>query len=310
MATSGVDLNEARAALAQPVPSVRVPFLADGEIDWRGLSAYVERCMTAGSAAIMLTYGDSLYSVLTDDEVAEVTRVVAAQVAGRALVIAADRSWWTGKTVVFARFCREAGADVIMVLPPDWTQSSTPDTLTRHYAAVAEEMPVMLVSTYMRTREMATSLAIIDQVYRDVPGVVGIKEDVGGEFGRQMTAMVAQRWAVVAGGSKRLHADLTPYGCQGYLSTLAVFHPELTRDYWQAVRASDSAKVERIVRDVDVPMFDMLKQSAGGFDAAMHGWAELVGIYGRWRRSPYHSLADGELNGLADRLSALGLLVR
>lgn len=220
MTTPSLDLTEVRAALAQPVASVRVPFLADGEIDQRGLCAYVERCVAAGSAAIMLTYGDSLYSVLTDDEVAEVTRVVMTQVAGRALVIAADRSWWTGKTVEFARFCREAGADILMVLPPDWTQSGTPDTLTRHYAAVAEEMPVLLVSTYLRARDMSTSLAIIDQVYHEVPGVVGIKEDVGGEFSRRMTASVAQRWAVVAGGSKRLHADLAPYGCQGYLSTL------------------------------------------------------------------------------------------
>lgn len=305
-----MDLTQARAALAHPVASVRVPFLADGEVDRHGLCAYVERCVTAGSAAIMLTYGDSLYSVLTDDEVAEVTRVVTNQVAGRSLVIAADRSWWTGKTVDFARFCREAGADLLMVLPPDWTHSGTPDTLTRHYAAVADEMPVMLVSTYMRTRDMATSLAIIDQVCRDVPGVVGIKEDVGGEFAHKMTASVAQRWAVVAGGSKRLHADLAPYGCQGYLSTLAVFHPDLMRAYWQAVQAGDDAETERIVREVDIPMFDLLKSSVGGFDAAMHGWAELVGIYGRWRRSPYHSLTDAQLDELAARLTDLQLLVR
>ena len=76
--------------------------MRDGEIDYDSLRGLVERGIEGGSTTMLLTYGDSLFSLLTDDEVAEVTRVVAEQTAGRAAVVAADRIWWTGKAVAFA----------------------------------------------------------------------------------------------------------------------------------------------------------------------------------------------------------------
>src|SRR5581483_6454129 len=90
---------ELQAALSSPLPSIRTPFLPDGVIDFDGLRRYVDRCLTNGAAALMLTFGDSLYTLLTDEEVVQVTRTVVEQTRKRAAVIAADRSWWTGKTV-------------------------------------------------------------------------------------------------------------------------------------------------------------------------------------------------------------------
>lgn len=288
--------------LAGPLASVRIPFLPTGDIDRAGLTAYVDRCIENGAGALVLTFGDSLYSLLTDDEVDDVTRLVVDAVHARVPLVAADRSWWTGRTVEFARYCNELGADALMVLPPDWTRSGTTETLVRHYDAVAAEIPVVLVSTYMVARGVADSLAIIDRVHETVNGVVAIKDDFGGEFGSRMTAAVSESWAVIAGGSKTLHSQLWPYGAVGYLSTLTPFRPDLTRRYWEATSAADAVEMARFVDETDRPMFDILRTAPGGFDAAIHGWCELAGIYGRWRRSPYHSLTDAELDTLHRQL--------
>ena len=66
----------------------------------------------------MLTYGDSLFTLLSDDEIFAVIRIVADQTGKRGLTVAVDGGWWSGKTVEFARYCREVGADVLMVKPP------------------------------------------------------------------------------------------------------------------------------------------------------------------------------------------------
>jgi 4-hydroxy-tetrahydrodipicolinate synthase len=302
------DGNEIRSALAGPVASVRTPFTADGGIDEAGLRAYVERAIAADVRAVVLTYGDSLLSVLEDAEIADITRVVVDQVGGRAVVVGAERSWWTGKAVEFARFCRECGVDILMVLPPDWTQSGTPETFADHYAQISEEIPVMLVTTYLRSRAVPVALKVIEETYRRVPGVLAVKEDVGGEFGRRMTAVVSPRWSVVAGGTKQLHTYLAPYGATGFLSTLAIFRPAVTRQYWRAFRGGDYPAMARIVRDVEMPMFGVLNGFVGGFDAALHGWCELAGIYPRWRRRPYRSLSDAELDLLRDSLHRIALL--
>jgi len=299
---------ELQAALASPIPSLRTPFLPDGEIDFDGLRAYVERCLANGAKALMLTFGDSLYSLLTDAEVGQVTRAVAEQTRKRAVVIAADRSWWTGKTVEFARYCKQVGADVLMVLPPDWAASGTPETLAQHYAAIAAEIPVMLVTAYLIPRGTASGLEIVERVYQDVPGVIAIKDDFGEEFGRRMTALVESRWTVIAGGTKQLHAYLAPYGCRGHLSTLLVYRPEIAHAYWRAFQEGDFAEMAKIVREIDIPMFDALSRCPGGFDAGLHAWCELIGLCGRWRRSPYRSLTDAEMEPFAESLRQLGLL--
>ena len=75
---------ELQNTLASPMPSIRTPFRKDGAIDFDGLDSYIETCLSNGAKALMLTYGDSLYSVLTDAEVADVTKFVVERAAGRA----------------------------------------------------------------------------------------------------------------------------------------------------------------------------------------------------------------------------------
>ena len=299
---------ELHAALASPIPSLRTPFTRAGEIDFAGLRSYVDRCIDHGAKALMLTMGDSLYSLLTDDEVVQVPQTVVEQAAGRAKVIAADRCWWTGKTVEFAQYCRQTGVDVLMVLPPDWAGAATVQTLVDHYAAVAAELPVMLVTGMFRERGQAFGLEMVERVYREVDNVVAIKDDFAEEFARRMTVLVHERWTVVAGGSKQLHFYMWPFGCHGLLSTLIHFKPEIAHRYFAATQAGDYLTAADTVRNVDMPMFDVLGASPGGFDAGMHAWAELCGIYRRWRRPPFYNMTDAEVEHLAEGLRQIDLL--
>ena len=286
--------------------SVHTPFTRDGEIDYGSLRGLVDRGIDAGSTTMLLTYGDSLFSLLTDNEVAEVTRVVAEQTAGRAAVVAADRIWWTGKTVAFARYAREVGADVLMVLPPDWAGSCTADTFVAHYGAAAEEIPVMVVTNvFSRSHELG--LDVLRRLRDEVPGVIAIKDDLVGVFARKMALLLDGHWAIISGGQKQNHFDLVHYGCDGYLSTFVTFAPQVTQAYWQAVQAAQWKEAARIIRDYDMPYFDYVLNVVGSFDAAVHGTYELFGLAQRWRRPPYHSLADEQMEALSQLFVELKL---
>jgi len=60
-----------------------------------------------------------LFSLLTDQEVADLTKATVEHTAGRAMVVAADKYYWTGKAVEFGQYARGLGADLVMVSPPD-----------------------------------------------------------------------------------------------------------------------------------------------------------------------------------------------
>ena len=303
-----VSREEVRAALTGPVTSVKIPFQRDGSIDFVGLRAYIEFVLAAGSRALILTYGDSLYSVLSDQEVGEVTRAVVEDAAGRALVVAGDRMWATPQAVAFARYAREAGAHLVMPLPPTWSNSPTVQDFVEHYAAVAAEMPVMIVTVALASYPMSERLEVIERTRDQVPGVTAIKDDVVGEFARRMSLLVYDRWAVISGGLKENHLSHLPYGCDGYFSTFMNFRPEVAYAYWRAVQGQDWATVRRIIGGIEAPWFELIAGLPGGFHAGIHGTLELFGICGRWRRKPYHTLSDAEMEPLRAFYRAHGWL--
>ncbi len=295
-----MDREEIRRALSGPVPSITTPFTRDGEVDYDGLRSMIDFDIAAGCRTVMLTAGDSHYICLSDEEIARVTKVTVEHTAGRAMVIAADRYYDTKRAVEFARYVREIGADILMVMPPDWADSCTPETLVEHYRAAAQHMPVMIVTNVFVRRGMDFGLKTMEMLLDRVDGVVAVKDDFCGEFARKMGLLVHGKWAVLSGGQKQNHLNNHPYGCDGYLSTFLGLKPEVARRYWNAIERNDLPEAVRVIRDYDMPFFDCVKTLPGGFDAGVHGALEIFGIAGRWRRPPYYSLNDEEMEALAD----------
>lgn len=292
-----IDRAWVRRSLTGPVTAVHPAFTRDGDLDEAGIRAHIEHNLDAGSGTILLTYGDSLHSILTDREVGDLLRIVISQTRRRAMVVAADRQWWTGEEIRFADFAREEGADLLMVLPPHWGGGNTEDSLVRHYATVAEHIPLMVVTAVFIANQ-ALGLRVIRRLRDEVPGIVAIKDDVVGDFARRVTTMVAEPWAMMSGGLKVNHLDLVPYGAVGYMSSFMHWYPPIAHAYWRAIEAGDLARAAEICRDYDHPFMDISTQLPGGFDAVYHGNRELFGIAGRWRRPPYHSLTDAEMDRL------------
>jgi 4-hydroxy-tetrahydrodipicolinate synthase len=296
-AANAIDRAWVRDSLTGPFSAVHPIFKRDGALDWDALRTQIERNLAAGSKTQLLTYGDSLHTLLTDQEVADVLRVVIEHTAGRAMVVAADRAWWTGKECEFADFALAAGADLLMVLPPNWGGGPTHDTYVAHYREVARHIPVMLVTAPFIANQ-ATGLAVIRTLRDTEPNVIAIKDDVTGEFARKMALAVHDQWAVFSGGQKQNHLDLAPYGCDGYMSTYLHFRPEVAHAWARAVAAGDLAACAEIIRVYDHPWFEYAAREAGAFDAMFHASQEVFGIGGRWRRSPYHSFTDEQMERL------------
>ena len=303
-----IDRARVREALTGPISSIRTPFNRDGSIDHDGLRQTIDFNIAAGSKTMLLTAGDSHYIALSDAEIAEVSCTVVEHTAGRAMVVTADRHYTTRQAVAFAQHVAETGADVHMVLPPDWAASCTTETLAEHYAAVARHIPVMIVTGVFSTRGEDFGLRTLEMILDRVQNVVAVKDDVCGTFARKLGLLAHDRWALFAGGQKQNHMNMHPYGCDGYLSTFVTFKPEIAHRYWSAVQAGDLSAAVAVIRDYDLPFFDLIMGFTGGFDAALHGVLEISGICNRWRPPPYYSLSDAEMETLTDELRAIKIL--
>ena len=303
-----MDRESVREHLVGPIPSIGTPFKRDGSIDLDSLRGMIEFDIAGGAKTILLTAGDSHYECLSDDEIAEVTRVTCEQTAGRAMVVAADRLHSTDRAIEFARFAQEAGADVVMCMPPNWARSCTPETLAEHYAAVAQHMPVMIVTNRFIPYGIEFGLRTVEIALDKSENVVAIKDDMRTLFARKLCLLAHERCAVFCGGQKQGHMNMWPYGCDGYLSTFCSFKPEVSDAYWAAIESKDIPAAVRIIADIDMPYFDLLFTLPGDFNAGEHATYEIYGLAERWRRPPYYSLNDGEVEQIADFFRTRGLL--
>ena len=120
-------ISEIKAAIDCPVPSISTPFRENGDIDWRSLDRIVDFLIENGAKALLVTNGDSLLSVLTDQETAELSRRVVKAAKGRALIMSGGKPWGGPQTLEFADFLREIGSDVYLPMIPDWAQSTSSD---------------------------------------------------------------------------------------------------------------------------------------------------------------------------------------
>jgi dihydrodipicolinate synthase/N-acetylneuraminate lyase len=294
-----MDRDEVRAHLTGPIGSIHTPFTRDGDVDYEGIRREIDAIVAGGGRTVLLTAGDSHYLCLSDEEIGRITQVTCQHTARRAMVVAADRWHSTGRAVAFARFAGEAGADVVMCLPPSWAGSCTPETLADHYAAVAQALPVMIVTGLFLQHSAAFGLETVARALDRSERIVAIKDDVCGDFARRLCLLAHSRCAMFAGGQKVNHLNMWPYGCDGYMSTFLMLNPGITHRYWNAIERSDLESARTVVRDYDMPLFDVLETFTGGWNAALHGALELFGLAGRWRRRPYYTLNDEEMERLA-----------
>ena len=289
---------DSKSIFSVPIPSIPTPFMPNGDIDFSALSNMLERYISWGSTVLMLTAGDSHFACMSDREIAEVTYAVLKQVRRRAYVIVADRYFATNAAVEFARETQARGADCYMALPPDWANSTMPDELIEHYRAIGKVMPVMLVTNLFAPRGAMTFGLEVCKRIADIPEIIAVKDDVCGYFGHALATLLGENKAIIAGGRKEIHFDLAAYGACGYLSTFARIQPEVTRVYWDAFQRKDYAAAIRVIKEITNPYSALTASFRGGSNAGIYGSLELAGLASRYRRKPYATITDADMEKL------------
>lgn len=287
--------DEIKDKLTGPVNSIPTPFLKDGQIDWDGFRNIIEVGISGGSGVSLLTYGDSQFDHLSDEEVAELTKCLVDHVAGRALTVAATRRWSNNKAVEFAHYCKELGADILMVLPSD---HALPQGKIVHYRQIADVMPLMLVG--WPPHEILDALV-------DHPNICSFKEDGAVDYAPDTMQKYSQYWKFMTGGGLWRNYTQWPWN-PAYFSFFSSFAPHVAKDYWTAYQRKDAEKAGCIIREIEKP-FGALANSVGGkFQALWRAAFELNGISARFLRAPMVSATDEEMEMLRDPIDELGLI--
>ena len=197
------------------------PFNNDGEIDFPGLSALVNRVVEEGADYLLALGTTSEYPTLSPEEKDDVLSCILEANAKRLPVMVGlggpNTQFMIRKLEHLARF----DVDAILTVTPYYNKPSQAGLLA-HYKAftAATDMPVFLYNVPGRTScnlELATTL----QIAAECPNVVGIKEASG--FMKQILQLICKRPDnfLVISGDDLLTLPLMAAGADGLISVLA-----------------------------------------------------------------------------------------
>lgn len=299
------DLSLVKERISGAIPSLNPMFNKDGSIDWVSTANILDFFVQSGAKTILLTYGDSLLSILTDKEVAELNKFAAETVGGRAMVIGCGKIWNFEQNLEFAEYCREIGCDVFIPVFPDWTHSADMNLMAECFKKLGKIMPLMILTNMLNGRGMP--VGVYDKLDID-SGVVAIKDDTPMPYGREMGIHIKDKFAYLSGGTKSFFLSHAPYGADGYLSVFARIFPEVSNAFWENYSNGNYKEAMDIVSKYELPLLDFWQSDGKQFDATIRGMYEVAGLGKRYRRAPYSSLNDAQMEQVRDFLQKLGLI--
>lgn len=128
-------------------PVAPTPFHPDGSVDYDGMKRVLDCMIDQGVDGICVLANFSEQFLISDDERAALTRLSLEHVAGRVPVIVTISHFATPIVVERARFAKDLGASIVMMMPPyhGALLKGTPDQTFEQFRAVGDVgIPIML----------------------------------------------------------------------------------------------------------------------------------------------------------------------
>ena len=298
------DVACVREAIHSPVPSITPQFFRDGEIDWKNTDNVIENCIAGGAKALLVTHGDSLLHILSDEETTELNRHVAQISCGRAMVIACSKQWPHKLMREFAERSKEDGCDLIIPFYPNWCGGLDKDAVVICMKELGAIMPIMLLSCMMGN---GIPQDVLDR-FSNNDGLVAMKDDSGSVYGKNILSHIRDRIAYLSGGRAYNFLDTAAYGADGYLSVYARMYPQISGRFWSAYTGGNMREAISLVERYDIALFaEFIAKNGMDFSAVIQGMYETAGVGSRWRRFPYSSLNDEQMDKLKSFVSERGL---
>jgi 5-dehydro-4-deoxyglucarate dehydratase len=260
-----------RGVLGFPV----TPFRQDLSLDLDALARNVDEMARYPFCALVAAGGTGEVYSLTPQEVEDVVRVTVQAAAGRMPVVAG--TGFNGPLGAdMARRAEKAGADIVLALPPYYTNAPFEGVIAYYQEiGAASGLPLMV---YSRDWAVFTP-GMVARLADHVPTLTFWKDGQGDarKYQRIMHS-VGGRLAWLGG----LGDDCVPayfaVGVQAYTSSISNIAPRLSLELAEAGTARDFARLDGLMAKYVHPLYALRERAKGYEVAAMKAAMEIIGL--------------------------------
>lgn len=284
------------------VPILLTPFDSEGAIDFVSLAREIEETLDAGVHGIGVAIGSEIFK-LNRDEKRLLLSAVVDKVAGRVPVIMNTSAPGTALAVELAKDAEDAGADRLMIWPPDFFPMDA-EAVTNHIGAIASatSLPIILQDVPQAPIPPALALAIAEQV----PQVDTIKVETQPTVTQaaRMATAVGTRLSVLGGAGGGTLVEEYRRGGRGTMPFASQAKEFMA--VWSCLEAGNENDAEKLLENCILPVSRLGFQSGDLFYHVHKAILQRRGVFDTAIVRPPTCLPDEttlrELSRLLDRL--------
>lgn len=280
-------------------PALVTPFTESGELDAYALSSLVDRLLGAGVSGFYVCGSTAEVMLLSLEERKRILKIVSAQVAGRADVVAHIGAQRTEDTIELARHAAECGVQAISALPPIYYKYSL-DELTQFYLDIAAtaELPLIIYN--------APALSGVAFNTENTGRLFAEKRILGMKYTSydlyEMQRMIAANPdKVFINGHDELYLNTLVFGLQHAIGSTFNFMPGNFLRLREKFEAGDMAGAYQEQDRINRVVSGLIKV---GVFRGVKGMMQLLGLPGGYCRRPFLPLSAEQMKSL-EPLAAL-----
>jgi 4-hydroxy-tetrahydrodipicolinate synthase len=287
--------------IAYPV----TPFLSNGSgIDEQAFRRVTENLLRSDPAAIAFlgSAGESAY--LTGEEWRQAAKLGVDAVAGRVPVIVGISELTTAAAVSKARYAKEIGADMSMVIPVSyWKLTET--EIYRHFATIAEatDLPIMAYNN-PATSGVDMPPALLVKLVRELETVVFVKESSGDLDRMHAIRSLSNGEIPFYNGANHLALEALAAGASGWCTAAPNLLDDRPRELFEHMRKGHIGEA----RDLFYTLLPILRFIVfGGLPTTVKAGLQLRGLEAGDPRLPLLPLAEAQRRELESYLRTVGV---
>ena len=289
--------------LGRVITAMATPFNDDGSLDLDGARTLAGHLVAHGTDGIVVAGTTGEAPTLTHREKHDLVSAVAAEVGGKAAVIAGTGTYSTAESIELTESAADAGADAVLLVTPYYSRPPQ-SGLLEHFKAIAAstKLPCVLYDIPSRTARKIEHPTLLELA--TVPNIIGVQDAAGDPAGTAKLAAEAPGFKIWSGDD----ALTLPMLAVGALGVVSVASHLVGHRIAEMIAAHDKGDVEGAARiDHELrPLYEILFITANPIP--LKTALRMVGLPAGPVRLPLVEATDAERARIASVLERLGLI--
>jgi 4-hydroxy-tetrahydrodipicolinate synthase len=283
------------------IPPTVTPFKANGDLDLHLVKGQVDWLIAQGVHGLACAGSTGEGHAIDAEEHRDLLAATVEAVAGRVPILAGIIADSTREAIKRGRMVKSPDVGALQVTPVHYLFRPHDDAMVAHFRAVAEEtgQPVII---YNVVPWCYLSPALLLRIFREVPGVLGVKQSAGDLKLLADLLVSADAKNLIFSAVDALLYPSYVLGAHGAIAATLTAAPKACVDVWDAVKAGDHARAldlhERLLG-----LWNALQ--ADNLPACVRHAQQLQGVASGVSRAPMPEPSDDQKNRIKEALSHL-----